>query len=181
MKKKLTLSQLSKIVYIFSKNLHDITLPFSLKIASVRLIINLHEEVNRKEDEHDKGRSLLCRILSTFVDKVFISSHLILRPSCLRCSSSPFTCFGVWSFVKMSGLSPLPKCRRKFLHWHSHTPPPPLLSLAEIRQICGLTATNLRLCLSIVYSQGWALGPTANEIWLWNLFVETKLKRSYNA
>eukprot|EP01083_Nonionella_stella_P094069 263840_1 len=37
----LTMSQLFKVVYIFSKNLQDHSLPFNLKNASIRLILNL--------------------------------------------------------------------------------------------------------------------------------------------
>ena len=69
--------QLFKVVYIFSKNLQDHSLPFNLKNASIRLILNLVDEIFRADDPEDRGRQLLVRILSTFVDKVCDLSYIL--------------------------------------------------------------------------------------------------------
>jgi hypothetical protein len=66
---ELTITQLSKVIYIFSRNVHDPTLPLSIQTASVRLTLNLVDNIYRNTDPENKGRSLLVRILSALVNK----------------------------------------------------------------------------------------------------------------
>ena len=67
---KLTLQQLSKIIYIFSRNIHDATLPTSIQTTSVRLLLNLMDYIfHNQETDGSKGRALLVRILETLVSK----------------------------------------------------------------------------------------------------------------
>eukprot|EP00466_Bigelowiella_natans_P000476 jgi/Bigna1/33130/e_gw1.1.3.1 len=65
----LTIDQLSKVIYIFSRNIHDNTLPLSIQTASVRLILTLVDHIYRTSDSQDRGRTLLVRILSALVNK----------------------------------------------------------------------------------------------------------------
>ena len=69
---KLTLQQLSKIVYLYSRNIHDSSLPFTIQTMSAKLLLNLVEGIVRKNDQEQsegKGRSILIRILDAFVNK----------------------------------------------------------------------------------------------------------------
>lgn len=67
---KLTLQQLSKIIYLFSRNMHDATLPTSIQTTSVRLLLNLMDYIfHNKDSDHRFGRMLLVRILESLVSK----------------------------------------------------------------------------------------------------------------
>ncbi|KAL3681984.1 hypothetical protein R1sor_000006 [Riccia sorocarpa] len=69
---ELSLPQLSRIVYLFSRNVHDSSLPLSVQTTCVRLMLNLVETIfSRRVDQHSKeeGRALLGRILDAFVSK----------------------------------------------------------------------------------------------------------------
>ena len=57
------------MIYIFSRNVHDSTLPLSIQTASVRLTLNLVDNIYRNTDPENKGRLLLVRILSALVNK----------------------------------------------------------------------------------------------------------------
>lgn len=83
----MTLHQLVTAVGLFSRNVHDPSLPMPLQTTSIRLLTNLVEGIYRKNSESDgetinvtslaialklligKGRVLLVRILDTFVRK----------------------------------------------------------------------------------------------------------------
>ena len=69
---KLTPAQLSRVIRIFSRLLHDTQtdVPISLQIMSVRLLLNLCEVVYLSKDPNVQvGRDLLVRILMTVVQK----------------------------------------------------------------------------------------------------------------
>jgi len=67
---KLGLEQLSRIIYIFSRNIHDSELPLTIQTTSVRLLLNLVDNIYHNDHPiHMKGWHLLLRILSTLVDK----------------------------------------------------------------------------------------------------------------
>ncbi len=71
-KTKLTPAQLSRVIRIFSRLLHDTQtdVPISLQIMSVRLLLNLCEVVYLSKDPNVQvGRDLLVRILMTVVQK----------------------------------------------------------------------------------------------------------------
>ena len=72
-KGELTLPQLSRIVYVFSRNLHDTSLPLSVQSQSVRILLNLVDQIHRSSDATDgrhNGRALLVRILHTLTAKL---------------------------------------------------------------------------------------------------------------
>eukprot|EP00958_Prasinococcus_capsulatus_P028071 scaffold6247_cov416-Prasinococcus_capsulatus_cf.AAC.17 len=76
----LNLSQLSKIVYLFSRNMHDSSLPLSVQTTCVRLMLNLVESIfRRRGDDMDnmQGRALLVRILDSFVSKFGTVGHTV--------------------------------------------------------------------------------------------------------
>lgn len=85
---KLNMQQLSKAVHLFSRNVHDASLPLNVQTTSIRLLMNLVEGIyhkhNTEQDQakagaasvmnhgaesHVQGRKLLVRILDTFVRK----------------------------------------------------------------------------------------------------------------
>ena len=71
-KGELTLSQLSKVVYVFSRNLHDTTLPLSVQTSAVRILLNLVDMIHRVGETGDgrhTGRGILVRILFTLTAK----------------------------------------------------------------------------------------------------------------
>ncbi|XP_075091326.1 uncharacterized protein LOC107801589 isoform X2 [Nicotiana tabacum] len=68
----LSLSQLSRIIYLFSSNMHDASLSLSIHTTCARLMLNLVEPIFEKGvDQHsmDEARILLGRILDAFVGK----------------------------------------------------------------------------------------------------------------
>eukprot|EP00026_Physarum_polycephalum_P000015 Phypoly_transcript_00015.p1 GENE.Phypoly_transcript_00015~~Phypoly_transcript_00015.p1 ORF type:complete len:3639 (+),score=586.09 Phypoly_transcript_00015:159-11075(+) len=71
---ELNLNQLARVVFLYTKNLHDSSLPFSIMTMSVKLLLHLVEFIPRKSDpsEPGKARYLLVRVLDSFVNK-FIS------------------------------------------------------------------------------------------------------------
>ena len=67
---KLKLKQISNIIYIFSRNIDDPMLPLSIQITSVRLLLNLVDNIyHNKEPDRMRGWNLLVRILNTLVNK----------------------------------------------------------------------------------------------------------------
>lgn len=69
---ELSLNQLSRIIYLFSRNMHDSSLPLSVQTTCARLMLNLVEPIfSRGVDPTSKeeGRALLGRILDAFVSK----------------------------------------------------------------------------------------------------------------
>ena len=85
---QLQMPQLSKAVHLFSRNVHDSSLPLTVQTTSIRLLMNLVEGIYHKHNQDQekmsgaaqalqtqggagdvKGRKLLVRILDTFVRK----------------------------------------------------------------------------------------------------------------
>ncbi|KAJ7563398.1 hypothetical protein O6H91_03G108600 [Diphasiastrum complanatum] len=76
----LLLPQLSRIVYLFSRNVHDSSLPLSVQTTCVRLMLNLVETIFSRRVDHsskEEGRALLVRILDAFVSKFGTLKHNI--------------------------------------------------------------------------------------------------------
>ncbi|CAE7928359.1 Nipped-A, partial [Symbiodinium sp. KB8] len=74
---RLHLSHLPKIVHLFSRNVHDPTLPLSVQITCLRLLLNLVDIIyNNKLSDPAPGRRLLTRILNTLVTKFRTISRL---------------------------------------------------------------------------------------------------------
>lgn len=79
----LTLKQLSTVVYIFSRNVHDDQLPLGVQMTCIRLMLNLVEVIflsyaKRQEPAGKKeARALLGRILDTFIMKFQSLSYLV--------------------------------------------------------------------------------------------------------
>ena len=67
MRGELGIKHLSRVVYIFSCNIHDASLPLAIQTTSVRLLLNLVENIFHKNDA--EGRALLVRILHCLVCK----------------------------------------------------------------------------------------------------------------
>ncbi|KAK6165821.1 hypothetical protein SNE40_022660 [Patella caerulea] len=66
----LPLNDLSLAVNLFSKNVHDESLPSSIQTMSCKLLLNLVECIRQKsEQEKGNGRQLLMRMLEVFVLK----------------------------------------------------------------------------------------------------------------
>ncbi|CAH8274165.1 unnamed protein product [Arabidopsis lyrata] len=68
----LSLSQLSRIIYLFSRNMHDSTLSLNIHTTCARLMLNLVEPIFEKgvdQQSMDEARILLGRILDAFVGK----------------------------------------------------------------------------------------------------------------
>ncbi|KAM7251269.1 hypothetical protein ACFE04_023152 [Oxalis oulophora] len=68
----LSLSQLSRIIYLFSSNMHDASLSLSIHTTCARLMLNLVEPIFEKgvdQPSMDGGRFLLGCILDAFVGK----------------------------------------------------------------------------------------------------------------
>jgi transformation/transcription domain-associated protein len=61
--------QLSKIIYMFSLNVHDPSLSYSMQTTSIKLLLNLIEGIIHRNDSEGKGRVLLVRIMDTIVNK----------------------------------------------------------------------------------------------------------------
>ncbi|XP_057469291.1 transcription-associated protein 1-like [Actinidia eriantha] len=68
----LSLSQLSRVIYLFSSNMHDASLSLSIHTTCARLMLNLVEPIFEKgvdQPSMDEARILLGRILDAFVGK----------------------------------------------------------------------------------------------------------------
>ena len=66
----LPLSDLALAVNLFSKNVHDESLPSSIQTMSCKLLLNLVECIRAKGDSEDgNGRELLMRMFEVFVLK----------------------------------------------------------------------------------------------------------------
>ncbi|XXG86133.1 hypothetical protein AAC387_Pa11g1088 [Persea americana] len=68
----LSLPQLSRIIYLFSRNMHDSSLSLSIHTTCARLMLNLVEPIFEKgvdQTAMDEARTLLGRILDAFVGK----------------------------------------------------------------------------------------------------------------
>lgn len=65
----LPLPHLSLAVHMFSKNVHDDSLPVSIQTMSCKLLLNLVEGIKQKSDDQGTGREILMRMLEVFVRK----------------------------------------------------------------------------------------------------------------
>jgi transformation/transcription domain-associated protein len=70
-RQQLSFEQLSHITHLYSRNLHDLTLPYSIQTMSVKLILNLLECISRANPNVGEANSrvLLTKILDTFASK----------------------------------------------------------------------------------------------------------------
>lgn len=75
----LPLNDLDKVIHLFSKNVHDESLPTCIQTMSCKLLLNLVDCVRcRSENENGRGRELLMRMLQVFVLKFKTISKLQL-------------------------------------------------------------------------------------------------------
>eukprot|EP00939_MAST-03C_sp_MAST-3C-sp1_P004697 g4697.t1 len=80
MRTKLNMAQLQRIIFLFSRNIHDATLPLSIQTTSVRLLLNLVDNIfHNKYREKTRGRVLLVTILVTLTDKFGTLKRQIAR------------------------------------------------------------------------------------------------------
>ncbi|CAN7997402.1 unnamed protein product, partial [Ixodes hexagonus] len=103
----LPLRDLAAAVAVFSKNVHDESLPTSIQTMSCKLLLNLVECIRTRSDqEAGNGRELLIRMLEVFVLKFKTIAKLQLpmlmqknRCSTWPCGKAPFLrgngCFGI--------------------------------------------------------------------------------------
>ena len=69
-REKLTMPQLANIVYLYSRNIHDPTLPLSIQTLSAKILRTLVESIVCRNTENViQGRTLLICILDSFVNK----------------------------------------------------------------------------------------------------------------
>ena len=69
----LTMAQLSRVVYIFSRVIHDssLNLPLSVQTTAVRLLLNMVDTIFHNKDPNPQlGRDLLARIVDLLVRKL---------------------------------------------------------------------------------------------------------------
>ncbi|PSN44253.1 Transcription-associated protein 1 [Blattella germanica] len=84
----LNLSDLSRAVHLFSKNVHDESLPTSIQTMSCKLLLNLVECIRtRSEAENGQGRELLMRMLEVFVLKFKTIAKLQLPVLMSKCKA----------------------------------------------------------------------------------------------
>ena len=75
----LNLQILTKAVYLFSKNVHDESLPTSIQTMSCKLLLNLVECIRLKSDiDLKSSRDLLITMLRVFTLKFYTISKLQL-------------------------------------------------------------------------------------------------------
>jgi transformation/transcription domain-associated protein len=76
----LSMKQLSRVVYMFSRVVHDssLKLPLSIQTTAVRLLLNLVDTIfHNKEPNAQTGRDLLARILDSLVRKLGVLKDYI--------------------------------------------------------------------------------------------------------
>ncbi|XP_042425801.1 transformation/transcription domain-associated protein-like [Zingiber officinale] len=77
---ELSLAQLSRIIYLFSRNMHDSSLTIVIHTTCARLMLNLVEPIYDKGvdlQSMDEARALLGRILDTFVGKFVTFKRIV--------------------------------------------------------------------------------------------------------
>jgi len=76
----LSLPQLHRVINIFSRIIHDSTLPTSIQATSVRLLLNLVDHIFHNQDpDESKGAVLLVMILDTLVQKFGTLRHYVVQ------------------------------------------------------------------------------------------------------
>lgn len=71
-RQQLDMGALTRAVHLFSKNIHDETLPTSIQTMSCKLLLNLVDCIRTRSDSNHEpgaGRDLLIRMLHVFVNK----------------------------------------------------------------------------------------------------------------
>jgi transformation/transcription domain-associated protein len=66
----LTHAQLGHVIYLFSRNLHDVTLPLTLHTISFRLMLTLVDCIYQRRHETNEGRVLLGKITEAFMQRL---------------------------------------------------------------------------------------------------------------
>ncbi|XP_065923524.1 transformation/transcription domain-associated protein isoform X7 [Magallana gigas] len=86
----LPLKELSMAVSLFSKNVHDESLPSSIQTMSCKLLLNLVECIRAKSElENGNGRELLMRMLEVFVLKFKTIAKIQLPQILQKCKQTP--------------------------------------------------------------------------------------------
>ena len=86
---ELNISQIGSVIYIYSRNLHDSTLPISMQTTSARLMLNL-VLCMRNYPSKVVVRDLLLRIIEAYVSKLSTLRHRLKRiASSLKINKSP--------------------------------------------------------------------------------------------
>ena len=66
----LTHAQLGHVIYLFSRNLHDASLPLTLHTISFRLMLTLVDCIYQRRHESNEGRALLGKITEAFMQRL---------------------------------------------------------------------------------------------------------------
>nr|CAD7417697.1 unnamed protein product [Timema poppensis] len=72
----LPMSDLTKAIHLFSRNVHDESLPTSIQTMSCKVLLKLAECICQKSEAGDQGRELLLKMLEVFVLKFKTISKL---------------------------------------------------------------------------------------------------------
>ncbi|KAK2172769.1 hypothetical protein NP493_930g01023 [Ridgeia piscesae] len=107
-RQNLSLNDLSLAVNLFSKNVHDESLPSSIQTMSCKLLLNLVECIRTKSDaENGNGRELFMRMLEVFVLK-FKTIAEIQMPMLLQKCRQPVETKNSGSTAPAAPSTPLP-------------------------------------------------------------------------
>ncbi|KAL3832377.1 hypothetical protein ACJMK2_024027 [Sinanodonta woodiana] len=86
----LPMNDLSLAVTLFSRNVHDESLPSSIQTMSCKLLLNLVDCIRQKsEQENGNGRELLMRMLEVFVLKFKTIAKIQLPQILSKCQKQP--------------------------------------------------------------------------------------------
>nr|CAD7586473.1 unnamed protein product [Timema genevievae] len=83
----LPMSDLTKAIHLFSRNVHDESLPTSIQTMSCKVLIKLVECICQKSEVVDQGRELLLKMLEVFVLKFKTIAKLQLPVLIAKCNA----------------------------------------------------------------------------------------------
>nr|CAD7455787.1 unnamed protein product [Timema tahoe] len=83
----LPMSDLTKAIHLFSRNVHDESLPTSIQTMSCKVLIKLVECICQKSEAVDQGRELLLKMLEVFVLKFKTIAKLQLPVLMAKCNA----------------------------------------------------------------------------------------------
>ena len=179
---ELNLSQLSRVVLLFSRNLHDPRLPLNVQTTSVRLLLNLVDFVFHNRDaDISKGQRLLVHILQTLVSKFDTLRFLIHKIGCDN--SSLDTCCdsncrpGRHKTVEGSTDKPGSRHQNLYLGCSSVVLPAKLESMADVKPLIQMLIRGLKTVMWCIshYQQSQRSGEVPKKI---NITPEDRQPRS---
>jgi len=76
---ELSLQQLSKVVLLYTRNLHDRSLPFTIQTMSVKLLLHFVEYIPKKHDPGDGGKGKPKFVCCACIGNLFIRCIMLAR------------------------------------------------------------------------------------------------------